>query len=159
MRTMHSPRRSSGLLSIVGLALAAAACASSTGAPSGEVAGGAAQNLGGPRAKPPLLPAPGGANALAPWGGPDARHWRPEATLANATSEALNRAWALPNVKDAVVAVPAKMLKSAYAEFGDGQLNSVPSFSTWTTRERPPVVATLIEIGRASCRERVLVAV
>ena len=103
----------------------------------------------GTRAKPPTLPAPGGTGELAPWGGPNAARWRPEATLANATSEALNRAWARTDVEDVVVAVPAKMYSSQFAAFGDGQLNSVPSFAAWTMTERPPVVATLITFTNA----------
>jgi hypothetical protein len=91
----------------------------------------------------PTLPWSGGSGAQAPWGGTSSNNWRPEAVLANATSEALNAAWALPNVKDAIVAVPVKLFDSGFTEFGDGQANAAPSFEWWS-RKRPPVIATLV---------------
>ena len=97
----------------------------------------------------PLLPAPGGTGALAPWGGSDASRWRPEAILANATSQALNEAWSRTDVVDAIVAVPTHMLNSSYYEFGDGQSNVAPSFELWHD-SRPPVVATLLKLSNGS---------
>ncbi len=99
----------------------------------------------------PRLPSAGGTGALSPWGGSDPARWRPEAILANATSGALNEAWALADVRDAVVAVPAKMYSSSYSEFGDGQLNAVPSLEWWRA-PRPPVVATLVTFTNAPAR-------
>ncbi|MBX3234442.1 MAG: hypothetical protein KF837_44530, partial [Labilithrix sp.] len=98
---------------------------------------------------PPVLPHPGGTGDLVPWGGTDASRWRPEATLANATSDALNRAWAMPGVTDAVVAVPASMVSSQFSEFGDGQLNALATLGGWQRKDRPPVVATLVSFENA----------
>jgi hypothetical protein len=97
----------------------------------------------------PVLPTAAGANGVQPWGGWDPARWRPEAILANATSEALNSAWALPGVKDAIVAVPVRMQQSDFYEFGDGQANAAPSLESWSGR-RPPVVATLVHFSGAS---------
>src|SRR5262249_37685099 len=72
----------------------------------------------------PMLPFEGGSGSTAPWGGSNADNWRPEAVLANATSEALNTAWAMGAVKDVRVAVPVKLLDSGFTEFGDGQANA-----------------------------------
>lgn len=99
-------------------------------------------------AKMPKLPWAGGAGALSPWGGSDASRWRPEAIMANAMSEALNDAWAQPDVKDAIVALPVKMLNSGFREFGDGQSNAAPSFEWWH-QSRPAVMATLVHYGSA----------
>lgn len=93
----------------------------------------------------PLLPAPGGQGALTPWGGTDATHWRPEAILANATSQALNEAWSRTDINDAIVAVPMHMLNSSFYEFGDGQANVAPSMEWWHD-SRPPVIATLLRL-------------
>jgi hypothetical protein len=103
----------------------------------------------GERRKPPVLPHAGGTGAEAAWGGSDASRWRPEAMLANATSEALNRGWALPNAKDVLVAVPVRMFSSPFSEFGDGQLNAVAERGAWPTKERPAVVATLVHFTNA----------
>jgi hypothetical protein len=134
---------------ILGLAFVAtavlAACAGKVATDSAAVSG--AQNLG-ERPKPPVLPSASGTGDLSPWGGTDSSRWRPEAILANATSDALNRAWALPSVRDVVVAVPLKMFASQFAEFGDGQLNSVPAFGQWSA-PRPQVVATMIDFTDA----------
>jgi hypothetical protein len=131
------------------LLIAVAACTSAHADDASAVAD--EQQLGA-RAKPPALPTAGGTGALTPWGGTDAAHWRPEATLANATSEALNHAWSLPNVKDVVVAVPTKMYASNLAPYGDGQRNSIPTFGGWKITERPPVIATLIDFTNAPRR-------
>lgn len=112
---------------------------------------GKGQELG-ERKKPPVLPHAGGSGAESPWGGSDASRWRPEAMLANATSEALNRGWALPSVRDVLVAVPVKMWSSPYSEFGDGQLNAVAERGAWPTKERPPVVATLVHFANAASK-------
>src|SRR4051812_797682 len=96
--------------------------------------------------KMPMLPWAGGTGATAPWGGSDASRWRPEAIMANAMSEALNDAWAQTDVKDAIVAVPVKMLNSGFREFGDGQSNAAPSFEWWK-QSRPPVLATIVHYG------------
>jgi hypothetical protein len=107
----------------------------------------AVQNLD-TRTRPPVLPSASGTGDLSPWGGTDSSRWRPEAILANATSDALNRAWALPGVRDVVVAVPVKMFASQFSEFGDGQLNAVPAFGSWNA-PRPQVVATMIDFTNA----------
>src|SRR5262245_40277388 len=73
----------------------------------------------GPTGSIPVLPTT--------WGGGDPGRWRPEAILANAVSEAMNRAWGLPGARDVVVAVPVHMLSSEFFEFGDGQANAAVS--------------------------------
>jgi hypothetical protein len=97
----------------------------------------------------PLLPFEGGTGDQSPWGGSDPTRWRPEAVLANAASEALNGAWSRSFVKDAITAVPVKMLSSDFFEFGDGQSNAAPSFEWWSSK-RPPIVATLIRFNDGS---------
>jgi hypothetical protein len=99
----------------------------------------------------PTLPYAGGSGSTAPWGGNDSSNWRPEAVLANATSEALNTAWAMGAVKDVRVAVPVKLLDSGFNEFGDGQANAAPSFEWWSEK-RPPVVATLVQLTDGTAR-------
>ncbi len=94
----------------------------------------------------PTLPTESGTGALVPWGGSDSSRWRPEAILANASSEALNQAWSLPKVRDAIVAVPVRMHDSSFSEFGDGQDNAAPSFEWWSGTH-PPVVATLVHFN------------
>jgi hypothetical protein len=96
----------------------------------------------------PTLPWAGGTGALSPWGGADPNRWRPEAVMANAASEALNMAWTEAGVREAIVAVPVKMLSSNFFEFGDGQSNAAPSFEWWGSK-RPPVVATLLRYAAA----------
>ncbi|MEW5854966.1 MAG: carbohydrate-binding module family 20 domain-containing protein [Myxococcota bacterium] len=91
----------------------------------------------------PSLPHAGGQGALTPWGGTNAARWRPEAILANAVSDALNRAWRVGNVADVVVAVPVQLLSSTFHEYGDGQSNAAVTFNAWSAT-RPPVVATLM---------------
>src|SRR5262245_52201093 len=103
--------------------------------------------------KVPQLPWAGGAGALTPWGGTDPSRWRPEAILANAMSQALNDAWALPDVKDAIVATPVKMLNSGFREFGDGQANAAPSFEWWHG-SRPPLTAALVRFNSAPAQVR-----
>src|SRR5882724_8547602 len=66
----------------------------------------------------PTLPWGGGTGAASPWGGSDPRNWRPEAVIANAASEALNGAWARAAVREAIVAMPVRMLPSDFFEFG-----------------------------------------
>jgi hypothetical protein len=99
--------------------------------------------------RPPILPHAGGIGAETPWGGLDAAHWRPEAMLANATSDGLNRGWALSNVTDVLVSVPVKMVASGFAEYGDGQRNAIADFGPWTTRERPPLTSVLVRFDSA----------
>lgn len=99
----------------------------------------------------PMLPWSGGSGDTSPWGGNNQSNWRPEAMLANATSEALNSAWAMSDVKDVRVAVPVKLLDSGFIEFGDGQANAAPSFEWWSAK-RPPVVATLVHFKSGPSR-------
>lgn len=111
---------------------------------------------GGPTAAPPAstpgksddvtgrrlaLPRPGGL----PWGGDDPARWSPEAVLANAASEELTRAWTLGDVRDAIVAVPARIEDSALHPFGDGQSNAAVSLGPWWDQPSPPLVATWID--------------
>jgi hypothetical protein len=105
----------------------------------------------GPAGTIPVLPSPSGSGALTPWGGIDPSRWRPEAILANAVSDAMNRAWGLPGARDVVVAVPVHMISSEFFEFGDGQANAAPSFEWWH-EARPPVVATLVLIDGGPAR-------
>jgi hypothetical protein len=81
------------------------------------------------------------------WGGANASRWRPEAVIANVASQALNDAWRDPATRDVIVAVPTNMLGSDLYPYGDGQSNAAPSFNNWPTKERPPVIATLIDRG------------
>jgi hypothetical protein len=97
----------------------------------------------------PRLPEPG---SVAPWGGPDPTKWRPEAILANAASKAMNEAWSRPDVKDVVVAIPAKLFASSFFEFGDGQANARPELQEWRGVSRPPVVASLVQFKNAPPR-------
>ena len=97
----------------------------------------------------PVLPSAAGSNELSPWGGGNPARWRPEAILANATSQALNDAWQRTDIADAVVAVPARMLDSNFFQFGDGQANVAPSFEFWHD-SRPPVIATLLRLKTGS---------
>ena len=133
-RFFHSTLRASALASIAALS---AACSASPDESSRHSESAASS------VTIPLLPWAGGTGALTPWGGTDPNRWRPEAILANATSEALNAAWAQPNVREAIVAVPVTMIPSDFFEFGDGQSNAAPSFEWWASK-RPPVVATLV---------------
>ena len=135
----------STILTLLSAAVLAACAASSSTDDTGSATEN--QNLTA-RARPPLLPSAGGTGDLAPWGGPDSSRWRPEAVLANATSDALNRAWALPGVVDAVAAVPIRMLESQFSEFGDGQLNAATNFGPWSA-PRPQVVATMVDFSDA----------
>ena len=98
----------------------------------------------GRRAASGAMPRLPDADSSSPWGGADPKHWRPEATLANATSGALNRAWAEDNVDDAIVAVPLKMLRSQFHPYGDGQSNASITFGDWR-HSRPQLVATLLK--------------
>ncbi len=120
-----------------------------------EVAGPLSENRFTPQTLVaiPRLPWSGGTGATAPWGGGDPTKWRPEAILANSASEALNTAWALANVKDVIVAIPAKLLGSDFREFGDGQANSAPSFEWWH-ESRPPIVAALVRFTGAASKVR-----
>jgi len=88
----------------------------------------------------PTLPHAGGAGVLTPWGGPEAARWRPEAVLANAVSDALNRAWRQDGVADVTVSVPVHMLSSTFHEYGDGQSNAAVELPHWSGR-RPPLLA------------------
>jgi hypothetical protein len=54
----------------------------------------------------------------------------------------------LPNVRDAIVAVPVKMWSSPFSEFGDGQLNAIAELGAWSAK-RPPVLATLVHFTNA----------
>lgn len=81
------------------------------------------------------------------WGGTNPSRWRPEAVIANAASRALNEAWRDAATRDVIVAIPTNMLGSDLYPYGDGQSNAAPSFNDWPTKERPPVVATLIDRG------------
>ncbi len=150
-QTIVRRRRFVILKSLVTVGLITASACASRGAASLGVQDSLIDELNEvPHPKPPLLPFAGGAGESTPWGGTDATRWRPEAVLANASSEALNRAWALPNVRDVVVAVPTKMMNSDYHPYVDGQSNSVSSFNDWTAK-RPPLVGTLVKFvdGRA----------
>lgn len=132
---------------IIASLLLLAAC----GAPSGTsyVAESAIQEM---PFVPPLLPYDGGEGDLVAWGGADALRWRPEATLANAASSALNAAWKLPDVQDVIVAMPLKMWSSELYPYGDGQSNAAPSFEQFPTEGRPPLIATLIVTATGSSR-------
>jgi hypothetical protein len=99
------------------------------------------------QARMPILPSIGGTGALSPWGGPNASRWRPEAILANATSEALNRGWATPGARDVAVAVPLQFLRSNFHEFGDGQTNTAVAFSGLWREPRPQLVATWVGLA------------
>lgn len=85
----------------------------------------------------------------APWGGPDAARWRPEAIVANAASHAMNEAWKRAGVADVVVAIPLQLLSSGFREYGDGQANSRAELGHWRGQSRPPVVATAIHFANA----------
>lgn len=93
----------------------------------------------------PPLPSEQEINGMPPWGGKDALQWSPEAVLANAASEALNRVWVLPETEDAIVAVPMKILRSDLHPYGDGQSNSAVALPPTWTEPRPPLVATLVK--------------
>jgi hypothetical protein len=108
------------------LTLALSACASSSeDAPSTSSIDGKADGAGSAG-----LPA-----QLAPWGGPDAARWKPEAIIANAVTAELQRD---PSAR---VSVPVTLWQSQYAPYGDGQTNAAAAFAYWTG-ERPPVVGT-----------------
>jgi hypothetical protein len=111
---------------------------------SGDVPGASVESAAPLSLKVPRLPQTGNA----PWGGSDPNRWRPEAIMANAMSEALNDAWSLADVRDAIVATPVKMLNSGFREFGDGQANAAPSFEWWK-QSRPPILATMVHFGAA----------
>jgi hypothetical protein len=133
------------LLSALPLLFLPIAC----GAPASDDLGTTQDQLGEGTLTIPTLPSPSGNGALAPWGGSDSSKWRPEAVVANAVSSALNDAWKRPNVTDAIVALPTKMVSSNYYEFGDGQSNAAPSFPWWS-QLRPQVVATLVRTTSAA---------
>ena len=84
------------------------------------------------------------ANAADPWGGSDAKHWAPEAILANAVSHALNEGFTRAGVKDVLVSVPVKMLNSAIRPYVDGQTNASLSFGKGWSQSQPQFVASLI---------------
>jgi Starch binding domain len=117
----------------------AAACGGDAGDPVDTTGGAALSAI-------PKLPSPTGTGALSPWGGGNPATWRPEAIVANASSAALNEAFALPNVVDATAAVPVKMKDFGFEEFGDGQVEAAPSFETWKGTT-PPLVAVLVKFG------------
>lgn len=99
----------------------------------------------------PRLPESGGQGALVAWGGNDSAKWAPESILANATSRALNNAWSRPNVIDALVAVPVRMVYSQPIEdkdprpsvdfarpYGDGQTNAGVLFRACSAADTDP---------------------
>jgi hypothetical protein len=92
----------------------------------------------------PKLPSMDGSGELSSWGGSDPAKWRAEAIMANASSKALNDAWALPEVKDVVVAIPTQFADSGFHPYGDGQSNSKISFHDAWGQPRPQLVATLV---------------
>lgn len=123
--------RSSRFVPLVGLVLSlSGACVGSDDdsvvSPGGG--GGKTDDPFPPGALPADLPA---------WGGADAARWQPEAIIANAVTAELHR------VGDplARVSIPATLLKSSFAPFGDGQSNAAVTLASWTAR-RPPLVAT-----------------
>jgi hypothetical protein len=138
-------RRSAPLL-ILSVLATLAGC---SGHPGGDLTG--TSSSANTTASMPLLPWGGGTGAQSPWGGADPNAWRPEAVMANAASEALNDAWSQADLREAIVAVPVRMLSSNFYEFGDGQSNAAPSFEWWGGK-RPPVVATLLRYGSSPTR-------
>lgn len=82
------------------------------------------------------------AQSVMPWGGPTPGAWSPEARLANAASQEINRAWAHQGAVDVIVAIPLKLQESAIHPFGDGQSNAAASLNGWP-HERPPLIGVL----------------
>ena len=93
--------------------------------------------------RPPQLPEPSGLGGKAPWGGKDAKKWRPEAIIANAASWLMNEAWAQKDVVDVVIAVPGKYEIGWKNPYDDGQSNAMMHFNQWN-RVTPPMIAALV---------------
>jgi hypothetical protein len=90
------------------------------------------------------------AQSSQPWGGKNAKNWKPEAILANATSFWLNQAWKAENVSEVLVSVPVKMLFTNERVYGDGQTNAGLHFGANWKEDHPQLIATLIKFKNGS---------
>ena len=88
------------------------------------------------------------------WGGTDLNAWKPEAIIANAVSNQLNKTMPIQDVvDDEYVVVPIQILQSAYHPYGDGQSNSALALGSWPAKERrPPLQAVFIRMKTGDIR-------
>lgn len=84
------------------------------------------------------------------FGGPDPSRWRPEAILANAALEELNRFWSWADVGEVVVAAPVDLQDSGYHPYGDGQSNARIELPRFTGKPLPPIIASLVTFSNSS---------
>lgn len=77
------------------------------------------------------------------WGGNNSAAWKPEAIVANAASDALDRGFARAGAQEVLVSIPLKMLYGPTRPYGDGQTNAAVSFGSFAGKA-PPIVASWI---------------